>query len=243
MEILAHRGDTSSEQPENTVAAVEAALAAGADGVEVDVRLTADGVPVCVHDPDLRRIAGLPHRVAATTYADLRRVRLPGGERVASLDEVVAAAAAAPLLVVDVRHDPGAAAEPLAAQALPVLRRRRVLDRSIVSSFSEEVLRATRRLEPAARRALITEGVPAVVALTRAVAAGHFDVHIDVRSVLADHVVVERAARLGRTVRAWPVNRAVDAVLLDVAGVSGAITDDVTALRAGSTGARPEALR
>jgi glycerophosphoryl diester phosphodiesterase len=55
-EVIAHRG-FSSERPENTMSAVRHAIAAGVDGIEVDVRLTADGVPVCVHDRRTDRLA------------------------------------------------------------------------------------------------------------------------------------------------------------------------------------------
>jgi glycerophosphoryl diester phosphodiesterase len=53
--ILAHRGSPTSDTVENSIPAISAALAAGADGVEVDLRLTADGVLAVCHDPDLRR--------------------------------------------------------------------------------------------------------------------------------------------------------------------------------------------
>jgi glycerophosphoryl diester phosphodiesterase len=54
--VVAHRG-ASSELPENTLAAFEEAARVGADMVELDVRLTADGVPVVLHDPELGRAA------------------------------------------------------------------------------------------------------------------------------------------------------------------------------------------
>lgn len=56
MEVVAHRG-ASHDQAEHTLAAYLAALETGADGLECDVRLTADGHLVCVHDRDLRRTA------------------------------------------------------------------------------------------------------------------------------------------------------------------------------------------
>jgi glycerophosphoryl diester phosphodiesterase len=56
MQVVAHRG-ASHEQAEHTLGAYLAALEAGADGVECDVRLTADGHLVCVHDRTLRRTA------------------------------------------------------------------------------------------------------------------------------------------------------------------------------------------
>ena len=61
--IIGHRG-ASAVAPENTLAAFREAVAVGADGIEFDVRLTRDGVPVVIHDRDLRRTGGLPHRIA-----------------------------------------------------------------------------------------------------------------------------------------------------------------------------------
>jgi glycerophosphoryl diester phosphodiesterase len=57
MLLIAHAG-ASGEAPENTFAAFELALAEHADGVEADVRLTADGVAIVIHDPRLDRTAG-----------------------------------------------------------------------------------------------------------------------------------------------------------------------------------------
>ena len=56
-QVVAHRG-ASYENAEHTLGAYVAALDAGAEGLECDVRLTADGHLVCVHDRDLRRTAG-----------------------------------------------------------------------------------------------------------------------------------------------------------------------------------------
>ena len=52
--IIGHRG-ASAVAPENTMAAFREAIAVGADGIEFDVRLTRDGVPVVIHDSTLRR--------------------------------------------------------------------------------------------------------------------------------------------------------------------------------------------
>ena len=71
MIVLAHRGLPGADRPENTVAAVTAAFDAGADGVEVDLRLTADGVLAVSHDPDLTRLTGLPAPVAETPWDGL----------------------------------------------------------------------------------------------------------------------------------------------------------------------------
>lgn len=61
--IIAHRG-ASAHAPENTISAFRLAMESGADGIEFDVRLSRDGVPVVIHDPDLARTTGLDEKVA-----------------------------------------------------------------------------------------------------------------------------------------------------------------------------------
>src|SRR5436309_2057147 len=71
MDVIGHRGGAELG-PENTLPAIAAALAAGADGVEVDVRRTADGALVLMHDPDVARTTDGEGRVDATTLEDIR---------------------------------------------------------------------------------------------------------------------------------------------------------------------------
>lgn len=70
--ILGHRGD-SAHAPENTLVAFEKAIAEGSDGIEFDVRLSRDGVPVVIHDADLRRTGLKPGVVADLSSAELCR--------------------------------------------------------------------------------------------------------------------------------------------------------------------------
>ena len=73
MKIYAHRG-FSSRYPEATRAAYQGAIEVGADGFECDVRLTKDGIAVCFHDRDTKRIAGVKKRVASLTLKELRSI-------------------------------------------------------------------------------------------------------------------------------------------------------------------------
>lgn len=68
--IIGHRG-ASAVAPENTMAAFREAIAARSDGIEFDVRLTRDAVPVIIHDNTLRRTTGLSHRIADLTASEL----------------------------------------------------------------------------------------------------------------------------------------------------------------------------
>src|SRR4051812_5068484 len=69
-QVVAHRG-ASHENAEHTLGAYVAALDAGAEGLECDVRLTADGHLVCVHDRDLRRTAGRRDVISTMGLAEL----------------------------------------------------------------------------------------------------------------------------------------------------------------------------
>lgn len=71
--VFAHRGGCALA-PENTLAAFDIGLRTGADGLELDVQLSADGVPVVVHDSTLERTTNATGPVAARTAAELARV-------------------------------------------------------------------------------------------------------------------------------------------------------------------------
>src|SRR5215203_4591210 len=71
--IIAHRG-ASAVAPENTMAAFREAIADGADGIEFDVRLTKDLVPVVIHDNSLRRTGAIDARISELTWAEVERV-------------------------------------------------------------------------------------------------------------------------------------------------------------------------
>ncbi|MFC8452002.1 glycerophosphodiester phosphodiesterase [Kitasatospora sp. NPDC057223] len=111
---VAHRGDPYRYR-ENTLRSVGSALAAGADAVEVDVRLTRDGVPVLLHDATLERLWGDPRPLRTVTLDQLDAVG-PADDGVPTLAAALKAVAAAPAakLLIDL-DDAGPAAAALAA--------------------------------------------------------------------------------------------------------------------------------
>ncbi|MFC5603501.1 glycerophosphodiester phosphodiesterase [Sporosarcina koreensis] len=93
--VFAHRG-ASGICFENTMRAFKEAARQSADGIELDVQLTADGVPVVVHDADLYRIAGIRKSVSALHFSELQSVKIGSkffrrfkGHRIPTLREVV----------------------------------------------------------------------------------------------------------------------------------------------------------
>jgi glycerophosphoryl diester phosphodiesterase len=76
--VVAHRG-ASIEAPENTIEAFERAVDAGADAVEFDVRITADGSAVVMHDPDVDRTTDGQGRCRDMTLAEVKALRIARG--------------------------------------------------------------------------------------------------------------------------------------------------------------------
>ncbi|MEQ8195305.1 MAG: glycerophosphodiester phosphodiesterase family protein [Rhodospirillales bacterium] len=114
MLIVAHRG-YSSRYPENTALAFEKAIEAGADYIETDLRLSRDGVVVCCHDPDLKRIAGQTDTIAESDSAMLRNVTMADGQSLLRLDDVLAIARGRSGVMLDVK----VTTDEMAERALP----------------------------------------------------------------------------------------------------------------------------
>lgn len=85
--VCAHRGD-SSRHRENTVIAIQSAIEAGADIVEIDVRLTSDGQVVVIHDPTLDRLWGVNAQINAKTWAEVEKIG-EGSDRIPLLEDVL----------------------------------------------------------------------------------------------------------------------------------------------------------
>ncbi|MET9427701.1 MULTISPECIES: glycerophosphodiester phosphodiesterase [unclassified Streptomyces] len=100
--VVAHRGDPYRVR-ENTAASIRAALARGADAVEIDVRLTRDGVPVLLHDDTLKRLWGVDRPLDRLTLAEVRE--LTGAEGVPTLAEALDAIGGGHRVMIDL---PGA---------------------------------------------------------------------------------------------------------------------------------------
>jgi len=190
---LAHRGDWRSA-PENTIAAFLAALdIAGCDGLEFDVRLSRDGVPVCYHDETLTRVHGVRRRVDELTADDLGDLGIP------TLEAALNAIPRRAFLDVELKGDLGRPAfEALVAGRGPGL------ERAVVSSFQVEALRRLGGFAPSWPRWLnVDEAGPATVA--RAVDLECRGLSVRWRGL--DARAVDRIRDAGLEVAAWTVRR------------------------------------
>jgi glycerophosphoryl diester phosphodiesterase len=213
---LAHRGDWRAA-PENTLAAMTAALAiAACDGLEFDVRGSRDGVPVLLHDASLRRVQGIDREVASLTAAELAAHGVP------TLADVLAAVGPEPFLDVELKGEP-------VPGVVDVLEGGRSpgLDRTVVSSFEPPTLSWLGARRPAWRRWLNALDLSP---LTLAIAAGCAGVSVEWREVTTDGL--DRAAAAGLEVAAWTVRDPATYARLEALGVV-AICAEADALDAG----------
>lgn len=190
---LAHRGDWR-HHPENTLAAFRAALRSPAcDGLEFDVRSSADGVPVVIHDATLERVQGLRDRVAALTAIEL------GDHGVPTLEAVLAIVPRSAFLDIELKEDVAGSVVPLVESA-----RSDPPSATAISSFSPRAIAAVRNLRPGWDCWLNTEVLgQGSVALAR---------ELGCRAIAADWQSIDRrsmtiARDAGLDVVAWPVAR------------------------------------
>jgi glycerophosphoryl diester phosphodiesterase len=149
--VIAHRG-ASGVFPENTLAAFEAAVQAGADMVELDVRLTADGTLVVMHDPDVARTTAARGLVSEMTLCEMRALGVPTLRD--ALDLLQGRAGAE----VEIKDVPGDAAVAAIAGLLKELR----FNTALVSSFQLETLDLAREHDPEVATGLETDGAEAL---------------------------------------------------------------------------------
>lgn len=218
--VLAHRG-ASRQAPENTLDAFAVARTLGADGVELDVRRTADGVPVLSHDPVVEGY-GL---VRARPFAPLRAVR----PEVPTLVEALTALRG---LVVNIEMkclpwdpDPDPDGE-LPELVFDAIEAAAAHDTVIVSSFDLGALGSLRALDARIPLAWLTHGQDVATTAPLAAERGVAWLHPDRAAVFPDaRASVQLAHDAGLRIDVWTVNEPDDIRALADAGVDAVITD------------------
>jgi glycerophosphoryl diester phosphodiesterase len=214
-EIIAHRG-TPREHPENSLPGFARALDYSVDGLELDVHLTRDGVPVVHHDAELRPVGSALDGacLADLTLDELRAYELAPGVAVPTLDEAVALAAGRSRVYVEVK------ARGAADAVAECLRGRG--DATPVHSFDHRVSRRARELDGS-----LPVGVLSVSYLVDNAAPLR---HAGARDLwqmwaMIDQPLVDEIHAAGGRVIAWTVNDPAAAVVLTRLGVDGLCTD------------------
>jgi glycerophosphoryl diester phosphodiesterase len=242
--VYAHRGGAAL-RPENTIAAFDHGLALGADGLELDVRLSSDGVVMVHHDALLDRTTDARGPLAGRTAAELGAVdaghrfqpRDAGngagfpfrgqGIGIPTLASVLQRYPGVPLII-ELKVD----GEEIALRTVDVVRQAGALGRVALGSFSGRALRAARRAEPGLRTGAGREetrwalyrgwvgwplGRPRYQEFQVPERSG--------RTTVVSRRFVEHAHRAGVAVKVWTVDEAPDMTRLLDWGVDGIISD------------------
>ncbi len=226
--ILGHRG-ASAVAPENTLAAFSRAIKDGADGIEFDVRLSRDGVPVVIHDANLRRTGLIDRQVADLTSDQLQAIDVGfwfsrtgaglsspepsySGERIPTLAQVFELFHSKPgWLYVEMKCDSGNGAD-LAAAVVRIIREFEIAQRVIVESFDLPAIAEIKKLdagigtaalfEPKLSRPISTMRRLKMVSMALSLPADEIALHY----TLAGAAVVEKAREVGLETVVWTVD-------------------------------------
>jgi len=252
LRLWGHRG-APAELPENTLASFRRALERGANALELDVHLTADGVVVVIHDPAGWRVARVPRQVRECTLREVRRwdvghgyvapsrngrpapYRRPHvgcGFGVPTLDELLEEFPDVPLSV-DLKA-PGRAVR---EAVLRLIARHEAARRVTVASFHTPTIRAVRAsgypgpTALARREALLLLGLPRLLA-ARAV-SGAVGAQVPARQgpfVFATPGLLAKAHALGLRVDFWSIDDPAEAERLWAMGADGIMSNDPAAV-------------
>jgi len=219
--IIGHRG-ASAFAPENTMAAFNLAIESGAEGIEFDVRLSRDQIPVIIHDDTLLRTAGLPNRVSDLSLKDLSQVDVGAwfttrgqgtdfsGEKIPRLETLLRwAESSGTHLYLEMKSEANQRHE--LAKAVSTLLAHFDPDKVVVESFDLEALKIMKNRAPLVRTAALFE--PSLTTpprfrtaqlLERAYEAGAAEIALHHR--LVNKRIVELAHERGYEVVVWTVD-------------------------------------
>jgi glycerophosphoryl diester phosphodiesterase len=221
--IIGHRG-ASAHAPENTLVAFARAFEAGADGIEFDVRLARDHVPVVIHDADLRRTGLREGAVAALSSIELSKmdvgawfnVRHPeraheefAGAGVPTLSQVFEMYGRNRLLYVEMKCEAREMSE-LAAEVAALVSSHSVMNRVVVKSFTLDAIKEIKRLNPSIRTAALferklTRPAPSMRRIIEQALACGAD-ELSLQRTLASRRILNEALRRGLKTIVWTVD-------------------------------------
>jgi glycerophosphoryl diester phosphodiesterase len=229
--IFAHRG-ASAHAPENTLAAFELALAQNADAIELDVKLSADGHIVVIHDPTVDRTTGSQGRVKDLSFQQLRALDAGSffsekyrGEKIPSLEDVFEAVGKRTFINVELTNY-STPRDALVETVCMLVKRFGLQEHVLFSSFFASNLSKAHVCLPDVPRGLLAfNGFLGAWARSFGFNFGGYQaLHPYLKDVSAQQV--QRVHRLNRRIHVWTVNAAEDMRRLFHWGVDAIFTDD-----------------
>ncbi|MBD0371606.1 MAG: hypothetical protein ICV60_12270 [Pyrinomonadaceae bacterium] len=246
--IIGHRG-AAAVAPENTIISFKRAVADGADGIEFDVRLARDQVPVVIHDPTLRRTALREGAIAALSSTELREtdagtwfnLRFPALARedyahatIPTLAEVFELFHESNALLYVEMKCTEAESSAIAARVAELIEEHEIIDRVVVESFTLSAIAWMKRIAPAIRTAALFEPKlmppPSMGRMMRLAEECRAD-ELALHRLLATRRVTREAAARGMNVVVWTVDNPAWLERARRYGIHAVITNNPAAMK------------
>jgi glycerophosphoryl diester phosphodiesterase len=222
--ILAHRG-ASAHAPENTLAAFELAREQGADGIELDVKLSADGIPVVIHDETVDRTTNGTGTVADLSLATLKELDAGNRQQIPTLDEVFESIGQHLFINVELTNY-NTRKDNLVEKVVEVVKKYKLEENILFSSFLPKNLARAAQLLPQTLRGLLTlDNFGGWVLRKFSFRLGNYQTLHPSRKNTSKKQI-ESIQGIGRRIYAWTVNDPEEMRRLADWGIDGIITDD-----------------
>lgn len=212
---VGHRG-AAGHAPENTVAAIHAGIACGVDFVEIDLRRTADGALVTLHDATVNRTTDGRGRVNRLSLQEIKRLDAGNGTDIPTLQEAIETAAGRAGLLLELK-DRG-----IAQQTVDTVRRTGFPGPLLYASFRHDELARVREADPDALLMVLFDRFP-TASVARAMK--YSPSHVGLRHSKATHRLVEAFHRANLLVFVYTPNRPSDIQRAISLGVDGIISN------------------
>jgi glycerophosphoryl diester phosphodiesterase len=220
--VIAHRG-ASHDRPENTFAAFDEALRQRCDGMELDLQLSADGVPVVYHDRTLAKAGGGRRRVAQLSLRELKKLDIHG-QRMPTLEQVLRRYARRTLLLLELKgREEEARRVELARTTIAAVKKLKAEKSVMLLSFDRLMLDAAARFARRLPRVLNIKPTPRLRKPLRAMLPSLAALAVDIRSLTPAFAGAVR--RAGCPLFAFTCNRSGRVRQALGAGATGIISD------------------
>lgn len=222
MKLIGHRG-ARALAPENTMRSLKIAITCGADMVEVDVRLSKDGIPVVIHDETVDRTTSGSGSVSEMYAHEICELDAGGGERVPMFDDVLQFIKTANINLITEIKEVG-----IEDIVIDSIKNKKMEDHVIISSFFHPSVLNLKRSEPGIKTGVIFSSLP-VRAWILAI-----DANADImfpKLIRTTGDLVRGAHEHGIAVYPWIVNTGEDFLRAVEMGVDGIVSDHPCAVR------------
>ncbi len=214
--MIAHRG-ASAYETENSLIAIKKAIELNADRIEIDVRITSDDEIIVMHDEKINRTTKGFGLVNKMSFAEIKKIKIKHtDEFVPTLQEVINVVKGKCKLNIEIKE--------LKAtdKTVELIKMNQIVDETIVSSFSKEILFRLKELSPKIKRALLYSKPKGVISAAK---------ELELYSIHPFHQtltkrIVNSAHELEIKINSWGAYNRKSVLRLITLGVDGIITND-----------------